>query len=178
LSRLKQGQPIRSNVKKKSDDVQDLSGLMVNIQEQLGFLEKKIDALIAQSQEKTIREQHQPKPFQPKPFQRFDQPRHQGSQRPDNNFNRERTLHKAICADCSKECEVPFKPSQDRPVYCKDCFSKRKGASPFKGNSPARPWERGPDRAGHADRPHDGIAKKKFFKKSKRPAVKRRKARG
>ncbi|MFC1666526.1 CxxC-x17-CxxC domain-containing protein [Candidatus Omnitrophota bacterium] len=37
-----------------------------------------------------------------------------------------REMHKAICADCSKECEVPFKPSGDRPVYCKDCFSKRK----------------------------------------------------
>lgn len=34
--------------------------------------------------------------------------------------------HKAICAECNKECEVPFKPSGDRPVYCKDCFSKRK----------------------------------------------------
>jgi len=28
---------------------------------------------------------------------------------------------------CNKECEVPFKPSGDRPVYCKECFSKRKG---------------------------------------------------
>ena len=38
-----------------------------------------------------------------------------------------REMHKAVCADCKKECEVPFKPSGDRPVYCKDCFSKRKG---------------------------------------------------
>ena len=35
-------------------------------------------------------------------------------------------FHKAICAECKKECEVPFKPSGDRPVYCKDCFSKRR----------------------------------------------------
>jgi CxxC-x17-CxxC domain-containing protein len=40
--------------------------------------------------------------------------------------NRPREMHKATCADCNKECEVPFKPSGDRPVYCKDCFSKRK----------------------------------------------------
>ncbi|HNV85886.1 MAG TPA: DNA-directed RNA polymerase [Candidatus Omnitrophota bacterium] len=39
---------------------------------------------------------------------------------------RPREMHKAICADCHKECEVPFKPSSGRPVYCKDCFSKRK----------------------------------------------------
>lgn len=38
-----------------------------------------------------------------------------------------RQMHKAQCADCKKECEVPFKPSGDRPVYCRDCFSKRKG---------------------------------------------------
>ena len=40
--------------------------------------------------------------------------------------NRPREMHKATCAECKKECEVPFKPSGDRPVYCKDCFSKRK----------------------------------------------------
>jgi len=37
-----------------------------------------------------------------------------------------REMHKAICAECKKECEVPFKPRDDRPVYCKECFSKRK----------------------------------------------------
>ena len=40
-----------------------------------------------------------------------------------------REMHKATCAECKKECEVPFKPRDDRPVYCKDCFSKRKGNS-------------------------------------------------
>ena len=37
-----------------------------------------------------------------------------------------REMHKAICAECKKDCEVPFKPREDRPVYCKECFSKRK----------------------------------------------------
>ena len=41
---------------------------------------------------------------------------------------RPREMHKAVCADCKRECEVPFKPSAGRPVYCKDCFSKRKPA--------------------------------------------------
>ena len=40
-----------------------------------------------------------------------------------------REMHKATCAECQKECEVPFKPSGDRPVYCKECFSKRKDSS-------------------------------------------------
>jgi CxxC-x17-CxxC domain-containing protein len=37
-----------------------------------------------------------------------------------------REMHKAVCSECGKECEVPFKPSGDRPVFCKDCFSKKK----------------------------------------------------
>jgi len=37
-----------------------------------------------------------------------------------------RKMFKAVCADCGKECEVPFKPSEDRPVYCKDCYRKHK----------------------------------------------------
>jgi len=155
-------------VKKELKDEQDIIGFMIKMQEQLSFLEKKIDTLIAQSQEKPFKgEYHQ------KPFQRFDHSRRQRETRQDNNY-RERTLHKAICADCGKECEVPFKPSQDRPVYCRDCFSKRKGGSSFKGSSDNKPRETEVFQSSHADRPHGG-EKKKFFRK-KRPAVKRRKA--
>ncbi len=44
----------------------------------------------------------------------------------DGGYGGPREMHKAVCADCKKECEVPFKPREDRPVYCKDCFSKHK----------------------------------------------------
>jgi CxxC-x17-CxxC domain-containing protein len=37
-----------------------------------------------------------------------------------------REMHKATCADCGKETEVPFVPSGDRPVYCQECFQKHK----------------------------------------------------
>ncbi len=41
------------------------------------------------------------------------------------NFDRQpREMHKAICSKCKKECEVPFKPTEGRDVFCKDCFSK------------------------------------------------------
>ena len=40
--------------------------------------------------------------------------------------NRPKEMFKAICGECQKECEVPFKPRNDRPVYCKDCFQKNK----------------------------------------------------
>jgi CxxC-x17-CxxC domain-containing protein len=39
-----------------------------------------------------------------------------------DSFNRE--MNKAVCADCGKNCEVPFKPTAGRPVYCRDCYRK------------------------------------------------------
>lgn len=33
-----------------------------------------------------------------------------------------REFHTATCAECGKETEVPFKPTEGRPVYCRDCF--------------------------------------------------------
>lgn len=35
-------------------------------------------------------------------------------------------MHKAVCSTCGNECEVPFKPSGDKPVYCRDCFAKNR----------------------------------------------------
>ncbi|MFA5644590.1 MAG: CxxC-x17-CxxC domain-containing protein [Patescibacteria group bacterium] len=32
-------------------------------------------------------------------------------------------MHQATCAECGKSCEVPFKPTGERPVYCSNCFS-------------------------------------------------------
>ncbi|MDO8726787.1 MAG: hypothetical protein Q7J35_12030, partial [Candidatus Methanoperedens sp.] len=28
--------------------------------------------------------------------------------------------------DCGQETEVPFAPSGDRPVYCRECYQKHK----------------------------------------------------
>ncbi|EFD92774.1 MAG: hypothetical protein BJBARM5_0448 [Candidatus Parvarchaeum acidophilus ARMAN-5] len=39
----------------------------------------------------------------------------------------ERKMYKATCAECGKDTEVPFQPQEGRPVYCRDCFMKRKG---------------------------------------------------
>lgn len=38
----------------------------------------------------------------------------------------ERQMHKATCADCGNECEVPFKPTEGRPVYCRECYQKHR----------------------------------------------------
>jgi CxxC-x17-CxxC domain-containing protein len=33
------------------------------------------------------------------------------------------TMHTTICSECGKSCEVPFRPTGDKPVYCRDCFT-------------------------------------------------------
>ena len=43
--------------------------------------------------------------------------------------DRQPQIFKATCADCQKSCEVPFRPSGDRPVFCSDCFGEKRGAS-------------------------------------------------
>ena len=39
-----------------------------------------------------------------------------------------REMHKAVCSECKQECEVPFKPTEGKPVYCRECFQKHKPA--------------------------------------------------
>jgi CxxC-x17-CxxC domain-containing protein len=87
-------------MKQSSKNETDMSETINKIHAQLIMLDKKMDALIHRSQP-------EPKPTTPKP-------------------SNERMMHTAICADCKKECTIPFKPSGDRPVYCQDCFSRRK----------------------------------------------------
>jgi len=40
-----------------------------------------------------------------------------------SNF-RDKQTYSAVCDKCHKSCEVPFKPSSNKPVYCNDCFGK------------------------------------------------------
>lgn len=38
-------------------------------------------------------------------------------------------LYKAVCAECGKDCQVPFRPTGTRPVYCSECFEAQNGGS-------------------------------------------------
>lgn len=38
-------------------------------------------------------------------------------------------LHRVTCDGCGIECEVPFKPTSSKPVYCSDCFKKKDSGS-------------------------------------------------
>lgn len=45
----------------------------------------------------------------------------------DRDRTERKPMHSAVCADCGKRCEVPFRPSGDKPVYCSICFENRDG---------------------------------------------------
>lgn len=40
-----------------------------------------------------------------------------------------RQMYPATCSNCGKPTEVPFLPRTDKPVYCRECFQERRGAS-------------------------------------------------
>lgn len=42
----------------------------------------------------------------------------------------DREMFQATCATCGGRCEVPFRPTGDKPVYCKACFGGKGGNSP------------------------------------------------
>jgi CxxC-x17-CxxC domain-containing protein len=47
--------------------------------------------------------------------------------------NDDRDMHKAVCSECKKDCEVPFEPTEGKPVYCKDCYMAKKPKRNFGG---------------------------------------------
>jgi len=41
-------------------------------------------------------------------------------------FSEDRSMHKVTCDSCGESCEVPFKPTAGKPVFCDACFKKNK----------------------------------------------------
>ncbi|MDP2922268.1 MAG: hypothetical protein Q8O30_00910 [Candidatus Omnitrophota bacterium] len=157
-------------MKKDLQNGQGIMDLITKIQEQLTVLERKVDSLISRSLPKPA----EAKPF-PKPFQQPVNIHVQNGNRQDNRFqaavrhdNRhgERVMYKTICADCKKGCEVPFRPSGNRPVYCQECFLRRKSSSSFKVNTDNRPKETAPVQVTNIDT-HQASEKKKPVTKKK-----------
>jgi len=54
-------------------------------------------------------------------------------------------MFKAICSNCGKECEVPFKPTGSKPVYCSDCFEKFGGRGDRQSSDRPRFGDRKPE---------------------------------
>jgi len=36
-------------------------------------------------------------------------------------------MHDATCSKCGKACQVPFRPTGSKPVFCSDCFRQTEG---------------------------------------------------
>lgn len=49
------------------------------------------------------------------------------------------TMHPAICSSCQKACEVPFRPTGEKPVYCRDCFAGRSAMGGERSNTSNNP---------------------------------------
>ena len=150
-------------------DEPGVAGLINKMQRQLSAMEKKLDILIRQSPKRPFE-----KNYSQKPFRRFSQPHRPDRGRQGGGFGG-KTYTRAICADCNKECGIPFKSSGDRPVYCKECFSKRKKDNLFKANRDNRPEERDFSRERRSDKRQAG--KRQRPVKKKKPFSFRRKKR-
>jgi CxxC-x17-CxxC domain-containing protein len=57
----------------------------------------------------------------------------------DMSYDREREMFDAKCGDCGNDCQIPFKPKEDRPVYC----TEPRGGSRFGGRSSYGRGDRG-----------------------------------
>ena len=68
--------------------------------------------------------------FDDGPRRSFDDgPRRRDSSRGSGGYGRGRRdveMTKVTCSSCGVECEVPFKPTSSKPVYCSECFRKDK----------------------------------------------------
>ena len=51
----------------------------------------------------------------------------------DRDSGRPSIMHKAICSECGKECELPFKPTGNKPVFCSNCFGNKTNSNRSSG---------------------------------------------
>jgi CxxC-x17-CxxC domain-containing protein len=122
--------------KTQEPEMPGLFEIMNKIAERLDSLEKKMDVLMSLppagskqphhgQRTETLTQQAPPRHQRPHQGPKPHQPSHHHAPQ-HSQAQKGRQLFQAVCADCKKECEVPFKPTAERPVYCKECFTARK----------------------------------------------------
>ena len=104
-----------------------IDGLMAKLLDRLTALERKMDTVVSHVQRLASASGPGQAKISQVPLAKPQLPR------------QERMMYEAICADCSKVCEVPFKPSEERAVYCKTCWAVRKGQNQRPGMPILRP---------------------------------------
>jgi CxxC-x17-CxxC domain-containing protein len=93
---------------------------------------------MADVDEKKVEEQDQPeKEAEEKPQEEASSASESGT----DQYGRQ--LYTVTCSSCGNETQVPFKPAEGRPVYCRDCYmeqrkDKRGGGGGMRRNSGPR----------------------------------------
>lgn len=65
--------------------------------------------------------------------------------------DRPTTMYPAVCANCKINTEVPFRPTGDKPVYCRDCFNLQNYRGDSRGDRDNRSDSRGKSRESRGD---------------------------
>jgi CxxC-x17-CxxC domain-containing protein len=82
-----------------------------------------------------------------------------------------REMYRSVCSACHKSCEVPFRPTGEKPVYCSDCFGSKsqdrgqRNDRNYGGNDRGRRDDRG---SGNRER-RDTRGRESFFSKEISP---------
>lgn len=42
-----------------------------------------------------------------------------------------RQMFDITCSECNKPAQVPFKPTEGRPVYCRECYASKRPARQY-----------------------------------------------
>lgn len=64
-----------------------------------------------------------------------DRPRKRDSLRGHGRNKSEIEMTEVTCSSCGITCEVPFKPTSSKPVYCRECFGKNDKSGPNKSSN-------------------------------------------
>ncbi len=48
-----------------------------------------------------------------------------GFSRDRNSERRNVEMYDAVCSKCGKKCQVPFRPTGSKPVFCSECFAQQ-----------------------------------------------------
>jgi CxxC-x17-CxxC domain-containing protein len=118
---IKKAKTTKKKTVKKKIDAEELMG---EVQARFKVIEEKLDTLLSKTAvlARMVSTEHDPGfKTHATVTKKFPIPQ---DRRP-----RERKMHKVVCADCKTNCEVPFVPRADRPVYCRTCFSNRRNES-------------------------------------------------
>lgn len=121
----------------------DIVALILKMQEKLAALDKKVDVLVSRSAARPTEVRPTSSGSSQGPVHAHDpvpglvrtqeqRPAKAQESRPG------RQMYQVTCAECQKDCEIPFKPNGDRPVYCKECFSRRKSSGAAKASAESK----------------------------------------